>query len=59
MLGEEHPSTLTSMNNVALVLSREGSYEEAEQIHRLALASSEGVLGKGTARRVDDSRRYS
>ena len=33
MLGKEHPSTLTSMNNLALVLSRQGRYEEAEVIY--------------------------
>ena len=30
MLGKGHPSTLTSMNNLASVLSRQGKYEEAE-----------------------------
>ena len=29
-LGEAHPSTLTSMNNLAEVLSSQGKYEEAE-----------------------------
>ena len=46
MLGKEHPSTLTSMNNLALVLSSQGNYEEAERIHRQALALRETVLGK-------------
>jgi hypothetical protein len=30
MLGREHPSTLTSMNNLAVVLSEQDKYEEAE-----------------------------
>ena len=38
--------TLMSMNNLALVLSRQGSYKEAERIHQQALVLSERVLGK-------------
>ena len=34
MLGKEHPSTLTSMNNLASVLSGQGKYDEAEEIYR-------------------------
>jgi Flp pilus assembly protein TadD len=34
VLGDEHPSTLTSMNNLASVLESQGNYEEAERIHR-------------------------
>jgi len=30
--GKEHPDTLTSMNNLATVLSDQGKYLEAEQI---------------------------
>ena len=45
VLGKKHPSTLTSMNNLALVLNHQGKYEEAEGIQRQALALSEsGVL---------------
>ncbi|KAL6240896.1 hypothetical protein RBB50_012155 [Rhinocladiella similis] len=32
VLTEEHPSTLNSMNNLALVLQQQGKYEEAEEI---------------------------
>ncbi|KAK5215165.1 hypothetical protein LTS03_011272 [Exophiala xenobiotica] len=32
VLGEEHPSALDSMNNLALVLEQQGKYEEAAQI---------------------------
>jgi tetratricopeptide (TPR) repeat protein len=46
MLGKEHPSTLTSMNNLAGVLGRQGKYDEAEAIHRQALESRKTVLGK-------------
>lgn len=46
MLGKEHPNTLSSMNNLAWVLVRQGNYDEAEQIHRQTLALRETVLGK-------------
>ena len=46
MLGKEHPDTLTSIHKLAFVLSEQGSYKEAEQIHRQALALIETVLGK-------------
>ncbi|KAL6713032.1 hypothetical protein ACLMJK_009428 [Lecanora helva] len=46
ILGKKHPSTLTSMNNLAGVLESLGKYEEAEDIHRQELALSESVLGK-------------
>ena len=34
MLGKEHPDTLTSTNNLALVLSSQGKSKEAEEMHR-------------------------
>ena len=46
VLGTEHPSTLGSMNDLALVLSSQGKYEEAEEMHGQALALRERVLGK-------------
>ena len=45
VLGPEHPSTLASINNLALVLSHQGKYEEAEAMHRQALKDKEKVLG--------------
>ena len=45
VLGVEHPSTLTSMNNLALVLDRQGKYSEAETMHRQTLAMREKVFG--------------
>ena len=41
----EHPQTLTSMNNLAEVLSSQGKYEAAEAMHRRTLELSEKVLG--------------
>ena len=46
MLGRENPSTLSSMNNLALVLDSQGKYEEAEEIHRAILELKEKVLGR-------------
>ena len=34
------------MNNLAMVLSRKGKYEQAEEMHRRALGLSEVVLGR-------------
>jgi tetratricopeptide (TPR) repeat protein len=45
VLGHEHPSTLGSMNNLALVLDNQGKYEEAEAMNRQTLALEEKVLG--------------
>ncbi|MFJ2030537.1 tetratricopeptide repeat protein [Streptosporangium sp. NPDC087985] len=45
-LGEEHPSTLTSRNNLALVLGELGRLEEAEAEHRAVLEVCRRVLGE-------------
>jgi hypothetical protein len=44
-LDVEHPSTLTSMNNLACVLDSQGKYEEAETLHRQALELRTKALG--------------
>ena len=46
VLGQGHPDTLTSMNNLAAALRYQGKYEEAEQMHRQVLELSEKVLGQ-------------
>ena len=46
ILGGRHPSTLRSMNNLALVLRHQGKYEEAEETHRQTRGLRESVLGK-------------
>jgi tetratricopeptide (TPR) repeat protein len=49
VLGKEHPDTLTSMDNLALLLIRQGKYGEAEEIHRRTLEireRPERVLGE-------------
>jgi tetratricopeptide (TPR) repeat protein len=45
VFGAEHPSTLTSVNNLAEVLQYRGKYEAAEDMNRQALAEREKVLG--------------
>jgi hypothetical protein len=45
VFGVEHPSTLTSMNNLAGVLDSQGKYTEAETMHRRTLAMREKVFG--------------
>ena len=46
VLEKEHPSTLVSVGNLALVLQYQGKYEAAEQINRRALEGYKKVLGK-------------
>ncbi|KAK7954370.1 phosphorylase superfamily protein [Apiospora saccharicola] len=46
VLGRGHPSTLASMNNLALVLDSQGKYAEAEEMHRQTLALKGTVLGR-------------
>jgi len=46
MLGKEHPDTLGSINNLAEVLNRQDKYEEAEKMHRQALALRQTLLGE-------------
>ena len=43
--GPEHPDTLRSMNNLAMVLDGQGKYEAAEAMHRQTLELREKVLG--------------
>ena len=45
VLGEEHPSTLISANNLAATLFRRAKYTEAEQMLQSALDASRRVLG--------------
>ena len=45
ILGLDHPSTLTSVSNLALVL-QQGKYEAAEALNRRALEGYEKVLRK-------------
>jgi lipase chaperone LimK len=46
VLGKEHPSTLSSINNLAHVLSDLGKYQEAKQMHQKVLQLRKKVLSK-------------
>jgi len=44
-LGNEHPSMLKNMNNLAGVLRHQGKYQEAELMHKQMLVTRKKVLG--------------
>jgi tetratricopeptide (TPR) repeat protein len=44
-LGDDHPPTLYSMNNLAIVLRQQGRYAEAETLHRQTLELKKKALG--------------
>jgi hypothetical protein len=46
VLGQEHPSTLGSMINLALVLNSQDKYDKAEQMHQQTLELKKKVLGR-------------
>ena len=45
MLGEEHPETLTSMNNLAVLYRAEGKYPQAEPLYMRVVEVQRRVLG--------------
>jgi len=49
VLGDEHPNTLTSINNLGGLLHAQGKLSEAEPYLREALETSQRVLGDGHA----------
>jgi protein involved in temperature-dependent protein secretion len=46
VLGKDHPDTLGSINNLAVLLWQQGKYVEAEALHRQTLQLRETELGK-------------
>jgi tetratricopeptide (TPR) repeat protein len=46
VLGKEHPDTLTSVNNLAVLLYSKGDYEGAQPLYERAMEARERVLGK-------------
>jgi tetratricopeptide (TPR) repeat protein len=44
-LGKEHPNTLMTVNNLALLYQAQGRYDEAEALYKRPLAAKERVLG--------------
>ena len=55
-LGEDHPDTAASYDNLAATLGDQGKYAEAEAMHRRALAICLKALGEG---HPDTARSYS
>jgi tetratricopeptide (TPR) repeat protein len=45
ILGKEHPDTLSSMHELAVVLGDQGKYKEAEKIYRETLILKKKILG--------------
>ncbi|HVB22938.1 MAG TPA: tetratricopeptide repeat protein [Ktedonobacteraceae bacterium] len=45
VLGPQHPSTATSLNNLAALYDTQGKYEQAKPLYQRALRISEQVLG--------------
>jgi tetratricopeptide (TPR) repeat protein len=45
LFGKENPSTLSSVNDVGLSLTKQGRYKEAEEMLRRALEGNEKLLG--------------
>jgi len=43
--GNDHPTVLKALNNLALLYQEQGRYAEAEPLYRQALAIREKVLG--------------
>ena len=46
ILGEDHPDTLISMNNLALTLRSQGDLGAARELHEQVLAGRRRVLGE-------------
>jgi hypothetical protein len=46
VLGEEHPSTLISINNLALTYINRGRWKEAEELFMQVMETSKKVLKK-------------
>jgi DNA repair protein RadC len=46
VLGQEHPSTLTSMNNLASTYQNQGRWKEAEDLEVLVMETRKRVLGQ-------------
>jgi hypothetical protein len=47
VFGKEHPSTLTSMNNVASMYVYQGRWKEAEELFVQVVEMSTRVFGEG------------
>ena len=52
MLGEDHPDTLITMNNLAFLYMKQGRYAQAEPLYIKALEVQRRVLGENNPRRL-------
>ncbi len=57
VLGEEHPDTLMSANNLAALLFRRAKYTEAEQMLQSMLDASRRLLGNAHPQTLEIERR--
>ena len=46
MLGEDHPSTLDNMGNLALTYKNQGQLKKAEELYLYVIETKTRVLGK-------------
>jgi Tetratricopeptide repeat len=53
VLGEEHPSTLTSMANLASMYWNQGRWSEAEKMEVEVMERKRRVLGGGASLHID------
>ena len=51
ILGDDHPNTLTSINNMAVLLEAQGKLKEAAPLHREVVDRSLRTLGDDHPRR--------
>jgi Tetratricopeptide repeat len=58
VLGKEHPGTLTSMNNLALVLESQGKYYDASTLCQQAFSGFRKTLGEGHPTTLACSKNY-
>ena len=55
-LGDAHPDTITTINNLGVLLQSQGKLEEAEPLLREALTSRRVALGEHDARTLKSAR---
>ena len=57
ILGEDHPDTLRSLNNLGLLLKDKGEFDKAEILLRKALEGARRVLGEGPSQYTELTQR--
>jgi hypothetical protein len=55
-LGENHPSTLITMTQLACTITGQLRYDEAEALHKLCLAKRKVLLGEDDPHTLDSMR---